>query len=90
MTDAFAWDAEKNAKLQSEREFGFEDIVAAVEVGGLLDDVSNPNSNFPHQRMLIVALSHYAVAVPCVADGGTKFLKTAFYSRRATKIYLNR
>ncbi len=90
MTNTYAWDAGKNKKLLAERGFGFEDIVAEIEQGGALDDVDHPSPNYPHQRMLFVALNGYAVAVPYVMDGDTKFLKTAFLSRRATKLYLNR
>ena len=90
MTNAYAWDRDKNKKLIAERGFGFEDIVAEIELRGVLDDVDNPSPSYPHQRILFVALNDYAVAVPYVMDGDTKFLKTAFLSRRATKMYLNR
>ena len=66
----------------------FEQIVAEIEMHGVLDDVENPNPAYPHQRVLFVAVDGYAVAVPYVTDGETKFLKTAFHSRRATRIYL--
>lgn len=90
MTNAYAWNSEKNDKLKAERDLCFEDIVAEIEHHGVLDDVSNPSPSFPHQRILFIALNNYAVAVPYVMDGETKFFKTAFYSRRATKLYLNR
>lgn len=90
MNPSYAWDSTKNEKLLAERGFGFEDIVAAIELHGVLDDISNPSSNFPHQRALVVALNVYAVVVPYVMEAETMFLKTAFPSRRATKIYLNR
>ena len=89
MTDTYSWDDEKNALLQEQRGFGFADIIAALEDGGLLDDIDHPSPNYPNQRVLYVALNGYAVAVPYVADGETKFLKTAFYDRRANKKYLN-
>ena len=88
MTNTYAWDADKNKWLLAERGFGFEDIVAVIEMHGVLDDVDNPSANYPHQRMLFVALNGYAVAVPYVIDGNAKFLKTAFLNRHATKTYL--
>lgn len=90
MTNTYSWDDEKDALLQEERGFGFAEIVAAVEAGGVLDDVENPSSNFPHQRALIIELHGYAVFVPYVVTEDHKFLKTAYYSRRHTKQYLNR
>lgn len=86
----FTWSEAKNEKLKAERGLGFEDIVAAVEAGGLLDDVTNPSSNFPDQRALIVAVKGYAIVVPYVAEGDEMFLKTAFPSRQATRTYLRR
>ncbi len=84
---SFAWNPEKNQQLIAERGFSFEEILAVTEARGVLDDVSNPSSRYPDQRMLIVDLNGYAVVVPYVQDGDVKFLKTAFYSRRATRLY---
>jgi len=89
MTNIYDWDNEKNKTLQAERGLSFESIVAVIEQYGVLDDIENPSANFPHQHALVVAIDNYAVIVPYVADGETKFLKTAFPSRRATKLYLN-
>ena len=88
MTNIYAWDPDKNARLSAERGLSFEQIVAGIDMHGVLDDVENPNPVYPHQRVLFVAVDGYAVAVPYVTDGETKFLKTAFHSRRATRIYL--
>ena len=89
MTNIFDWDDEKNEKLLAERGLSFETIVAVIEQYGALDDIENPSANFPQQRALVVVINNYAVIVPYVADGETKFLKTAYPSRRATKLYLN-
>jgi hypothetical protein len=86
----FAWDADKNEKLQAERGLSFEVIVAVIEQRGVLDDIINPSVNFPDQRALVVEIDNYAILVPYVIDGATTFLKTAFPSRRATRLYLNR
>ena len=84
----FEWDDRKNQKLSAERGISFEMIVAVIDQYGVLDDIENPSANFPHQRALIVAVNGYAVIVPYVTDGDVMFLKTAFPSRRATKLYL--
>lgn len=89
MTNIYDWDNEKNERLLAERGLSFESIVAVIEQYGVLDDIENPSANFPHQRALVLAINNYAVIVPYVTDGETKFLKTAFPSRRATKLYLN-
>ena len=90
MTNTYAWGMDKNETLRRERGFSFEDVVSAIEQNGVLGDVGHPSPNYPHQRIFFVALDNYAVAVPYIRDGDSKFLKTAFYSRRATKLYLNR
>jgi uncharacterized DUF497 family protein len=89
MTNIYDWDNEKNERLWAERGLSFESIVAVIEQYGVLDDIVNPSANFPHQRALVVAINNYAVVVPYVTEGETKFLKTAFPSRRATKLYIN-
>ncbi len=89
MTKNFDWDDAKNEKLLAERGLSFETIVAVIEQYGVLDDIENPSANFPRQRALVVAIENYAVLVPYVTDGEAIFLKTAFPSRRATKLYLN-
>jgi len=83
------WSPEKNAKLQSQRGFSFEDIQIAIEEGKLLDIVRHHNlKRYPNQWMLIVALERYAYAVPFIEKENALFLKTAFPSRKYTKKYL--
>ena len=43
MKNSYAWDGDKNTKLVAERGFGFEDIIAEIELHGVLDDVDNPS-----------------------------------------------
>jgi len=79
------WSVEKNRELKSDPKRGicFEDIVAAIEGGGLLDDVEHPNrAKYPGQRVLVVLANGYAYAVPYVDTPDGIFLKTAFPSRR--------
>lgn len=81
----FKWNDEKNVKLQRERGFSFEELVAALEAGGLLADIPHPNQRaYPQQRILIVNMSDYAYEIPCVPDNDHIFLITAFPSRKAT------
>jgi hypothetical protein len=82
------WSPEKNRELKSDatRRICFEDIVAALESGGLLE---HPNrEKYPDQRMLVVQVDAYAYAVPYLETPEGIFLKTAFPSRRLTAHYL--
>ncbi len=88
---SIAWSPEKNRELKSDakRKICFEDIVAAIESGGLLDDIEHPNrEKYPSQRMLVVLANGYVYAVPYVFTPDGIFLKTAFPSRRLKALYL--
>jgi hypothetical protein len=88
---AVTWSPEKNRELKSDarRRICFEDIVAAIESGGLLDDIEHPNrEKYPGQRMLVVLANGYVYAVPYVETPDGIFLKTAFPSRRLKAYYL--
>jgi hypothetical protein len=85
-----AWSPEKNRELKSDakRNICFEDIVAAIESGGLLDDIEHPNAEkYPGQRMLVVLAKAYVYAVPYVRTSEGIFLRTAFPSRRLKDHY---
>lgn len=87
----FTWSAEKNQQLQRDRGISFEEIVAAIEAGGLLDELVHPNqTRYVRQRLLVVALSGYAYVVPCVVQEDDYFLKTIYASRKATRDYLRK
>ena len=87
----FTWSTEKNQQLQGDRGISFEEIVAAIEAGGLLDELVHPNqARYPQQRLLVVALSGYAYVVPCVVQEDAYFLKTIYASRKATRDYLRK
>lgn len=85
----FRWNADKNAELQAERGVSFEQVVVAIEDGGLLDVLAHPNTKkYPSQRLLVVAWDGYAFLVPYVEDDECYFLKTVIPSRKATREYL--
>ncbi len=86
----FRWGAEKNEQLRLERGISFEQMVVAIEAGGLLDVLAHPNpANYPKQKVLVVASDGYAYLVPFVEQGDHFFLKTVIPSRKATRDYLN-
>jgi len=84
------WNPDKNAWLKQHRGFGFEEVVEAVESGGLLDDMRHPSAAYSNQRLYIVEISGYAVVVPYVEEAEYIFLKTAFPDRKANRKYLDR
>ena len=86
----FRWSPEKNEQLQLDRGISFENIVVAIDSGGLLDILAHPNlAKYPKQKMLVVASDGYAYLVPFVEEDDHFFLKTVIPSRKATRDYLN-
>ena len=83
------WNSDKNIRLKSERGVSFEEVLAAVSHGALLDVVDNPNKEqYPNQRMFIVRIRGYAYLVLFVETDEEIFLKTIIPSRNATRRYL--
>jgi len=86
----FRWSPDKNEQLQLDRGISFENLVVAIESGGLLDILAHPNlAKYPNQKMLVVASDGYAYLVPFVEEDDHFFLKTVVPSRKATRDYLN-
>ena len=85
----FRWGAEKSEQLKQERGVSFEQMVVAIEAGGLLDILAHPNlARYPDQRLMVVASDGYAYLVPFVEEADHYFLKTVIPSRKATRDYL--
>lgn len=87
----FRWNHEKNEQLKKDRGISFEEIVLAIEAGGLLDQLIHPNQEkYPNQLILVVTLDGYVYLVPFVEENSYLFLKTIIPSRKATRDYLQR
>lgn len=86
---SYTFSDEKNQRLIKERGISFENIIAALDNGLLLDTIKHPNSTkYPNQKIYLVDLNGYVYLVPFVyQDEQTVFLKTIFPSRKLTKIY---
>ncbi len=83
------WDSEKNLYLITERGVSFEEVLAALSRGALLDVLAHPNTaQYPNQRMFVVRIRGYAYLVPFVETDKEVFLKTIIPSRKATRKYL--
>ncbi len=86
----FRWGPEKNERLVLERGISFEQMVVAIEAGGLLDVLAHPNpGKYPNQKVLVVACDGYAYLVPFIEQEDHFFLKTVIPSRKATRDYMN-
>ena len=85
----FRWDHDKNGALKIGRGISFEEMVLAIEAGGLLDELDHPNQKkYPGQSILVVALDGYAYLMPYIEEPDYYFLKTVIPSRKATRDYL--
>ena len=85
----YHWDDEKNRELVSERGISFEEVVAYIESGHLLDTIQHPNQKkYPNQKVHIVNVNSYIYLVPFVIENEFIFLKTIIPSRKFTKLYL--
>jgi len=81
---------EKNALLKAERGVGFEDVLLAIEMGHVLDDLAHPNpEKYPNQSVFIILITikNYVYIVPYVEDESSIFLKTIIPSRKMNKRY---
>jgi hypothetical protein len=87
----FRWGPEKNKQLMRDRAISFEQMVIAMEGGGLLDILQHPNAaKYPRQKILVVNCDGYAYLVPFVEEDDHYFLKTTIPSRKATRDYLTK
>lgn len=89
MTRRFKWNPDKNRLLKQTRGICFEEIVAALENGQLLEITPHHNPGYANQKIMFVALKGHVVAVPCVETNEYVFLKTAFFDRRAKARYID-
>lgn len=84
------WSADKNLELKQQRGVSFEEILSAIEQGGLMLTLEHPNkTRYPNQRIWVVSVKGYAHMVPFVETEEEVFLKTIMPSRKATKRYLS-
>jgi hypothetical protein len=85
----FDWDNEKNELLISQRNISFERIVIEIEAGAVMDILVHPNNKkYPNQIIIILNIDNYAWIIPAIENENSFFFKTAYPSRKHTKIYL--
>ncbi len=82
----FTWNASKNTTLRQQRQVSFEKLIQSIENGGLIADQENPARQ--DQRRLVIYYDNYVWVIPYVIEKeGSKFLKTAYPSRKLFKRY---
>lgn len=87
----FKYNSEKNKLLKDERGVCFEDVIAQLSTGNILDIIKHPNEEkYPNQKIYILLLQDYVHMVPYVKVDDEIFLKTIVPSRKMHKIYKER
>ena len=81
MNYTFRWSTEKSERLKRTRGVSLEEIIQA----DLVADKEHPGR--ADQRMLLFRLGDYVWVVPYVTRAEEKFLKTAYPSRKYTKMW---
>ena len=92
MSVRFTWSASKNELLVGQRGISFENVIDAMEQGGLIDVRDHPNQDcYPGQSVYVVEVAEYLYLVSFVTEAdGTRFLKTVIPSRKAMRYYWGR
>lgn len=87
----FTYSPEKNLKLISERNISFDEIIAAIDNGQVIDILDHPNqSRYSNQKIYVIYAKDYVYLVPFVKDKNNMiFLKTIIPSRKAKDMYVN-
>jgi hypothetical protein len=87
----YSFDPAKNAWLIHERGVSFEQIIALIEGGKLIQVLAHPNhARYPNQLLYEVDVEGYVYVVPVVREGRSLFLKTIYPSARRRGWSVNR
>jgi uncharacterized DUF497 family protein len=80
------WNEEKNQLLILQRGLSFEEVMAKIEAGDILERMAHPNhEKYPHQELFVLELKDYICYVPFVEGESELFLKTIIPSRKLNK-----
>jgi uncharacterized DUF497 family protein len=82
----FDWDDEKNKWLMRERGISFDYIKECIENGQVVADVGN-HPPYEHQKVFLILIEDYIYDVPYVEDEEKIFFKTAYPSKKSTKLF---
>lgn len=82
----YAFDPDKNGWLIQERGISFEQIIALIESGHLIQVLEHHDrERYPNQMLYEVDVDGYTYVVPVVRKHRTLFLMTIYPSRKATR-----
>lgn len=82
----FIFSAEKSSRLKVQSNISFEEIIAYIEDGCVIESVDHPNQRkYPGQKMYLIDMEGYVFVVPYERKGNKIVLKTIYPSRKATK-----
>ena len=81
------WDEKKNKELKKKGRPSFEEVLMAIDQGGLIDQIKNHSQNHPEQEVLVVNIEGYIHAVPVVETENAFIAKTIFPSRKLNEKY---
>jgi uncharacterized DUF497 family protein len=82
------WNPEKNEILKRERGISFEEIAYLIESEQIIAIEDNPGRS--NQKIYLLEINNYIIVVPYVETENEIFLKTAFPSRKYTKLYVSK
>lgn len=88
MAERFAWDEEKNEWLAVARGITFREVADAVTHSRLALIGNKNQDRYPNQYVFIVEINGYAWQVPADRTEYGWYLRMAFPSRSATRMYL--
>ncbi len=84
----FLYDIEKDKKLQKERFISFDEVIEFIEADCIIDIKDHPMKfKYPHQKIYLIDINDYVWIVPYIRNEDKIFLKTAYKSRKYTKLY---
>lgn len=85
----YRWNKGKYEYLQKQRGVYFEEVVFAIENGGLVDVRNYHNqTKYPNQEVYPVLIRRYIYYVPFVRSQSYISMKTIYPNSRVTKKYL--
>ncbi|MBI4991516.1 toxin [Candidatus Gottesmanbacteria bacterium] len=85
------YDKEKDTLIKKNHGISFEQVISAIKRTKNVVTIEHPNKQkYGHQKIFLVEIGKYIFVIPYVEDEEKIFLKTAFPSRKYTKIYLKK
>lgn len=90
MAFSIKYNEHKDQILKATRDVSFDEAIASLKSGGLLEDKEHPSRT--GRRIYIIKIDEYVYIMPHVINYQSKeiFLKTIYPSRKFTKLYIKK